>query len=193
MSDMIHAEFHKRRQIATYSKMLIFRSVLAILLNLVFFQLIPSYQWALVSLPAAYLCSMLIDIKLITNLKISLKPDLKSGNARKFVATGVLTGLSLLLVYLLPGIPRFVLERFRNSFDVGIISGYLSLVVFSRIFVQAIVQNSLPVLAAHFDKLNMSAFISVLKKEAMLVIILGALQFVLVPFFSINTKSPLYF
>lgn len=184
-SDMIHAEFHKRKLIITYSKMLIFRSVLAIVFNLLFFRLIPSYQWALVSLPAAYLCSMLIDIKLITNLKVSLKPDLKNPAAKKFAATGILTGLSLLLVYLLPGIPRFILEKFRDSFDVGIISGYLSLVIFSRIFVQAIVQNSLPVLAGYYDSLNINAFLSVLKKEALLVTILGALQFVLVPFSNI--------
>lgn len=181
ISDIIHAEFHKRKKIEVYSKMLMFRSVLAIILNLLMFKFIKSFQVALISLPIAYCCSMFIDFRLLKNLQVKIKPGAYHPLIRKVVATGVLTGLSLLLVYLLPNIPRFILEKYRNSFELGLFSGYLSLVIFSRIFVQSIVQNSLPYLAQHYDEGNYDKFLSKLKKEALIITVLGLAQFLLVP------------
>jgi O-antigen/teichoic acid export membrane protein len=181
ISDIIHAEFHKRKKIEVYSKMLMFRSVLAILLNLIMFRFVKSFQLALISLPIAYCCSMLIDFKLLSNLKVKVKFDTNNPLIKKIVTTGVLTGLSLLLVYLLPNIPRFILEKFRSSFELGLFSGYLSLVVFSRIFVQSVVQNSLPYLAQHYDENNFDKFLSKLKTEALVITGLGLAQFILVP------------
>ncbi|AYL98427.1 lipopolysaccharide biosynthesis protein [Mucilaginibacter celer] len=181
MSDIIHAEFHKRKKIEVYSKMLMFRSVLAILLNLLMFRFVKSFQLALISLPIAYCCSMLIDFKLLSNLKVKIRFDAGNPLIKKIVTTGVLTGLSLLLVYLLPNIPRFVLEKYRNSFELGLFSGYLSLIVFSRIFVQSVVQNSLPYLAQHYDENNFDKFLSKLKIEALVIGGLGLAQFILVP------------
>ncbi|RVU00717.1 hypothetical protein EOD41_12035 [Mucilaginibacter limnophilus] len=181
LSDMIHAEFHKRRQIEVYSKMLIFRSVLAIALNIVLFKFLASYQLALISLPLAYLCSLAIDVRLLKGLNFPICVNFADKRIKKVVATALLTGLSLLLVYMLPGIPRFILEKFRSNFEVGIISGYLALVVFGRIFVQSVVQNSLPRLAAHFDGHNYKGFLAVLKKDALVIGTLGLMQFILVP------------
>jgi O-antigen/teichoic acid export membrane protein len=181
ISDIIHAEFHKRKKIQVYSKMLMFRSALAIVLNLVMFKFIKSFQVALISLPIAYCCSMLVDFKLLANLPVKIKFDPHNPLIKKIVATGILTGLSLLLVYLLPNIPRFILEKFRNGFELGLFSGYLSLIVFSRIFVQSVVQNSLPYLAQHYDENNFEKFLSKLKKEALVITGLGFAQFLLVP------------
>jgi O-antigen/teichoic acid export membrane protein len=181
ISDIIHAEFHKRKKIEVYSKMLMFRSVLAIVLNVVMFKFVKSFQVALISLPIAYCCSMLIDFRLLSNLQVKIKFDHNNPLIKKIVTTGVLTGLSLLLVYLLPNIPRFILQKFRSSFDLGLFSGYLSLIVFSRIFVQSVVQNSLPYMAQHYDENNLDRFLSKLKKEALLITILGFAQFLLVP------------
>ncbi|MEO6150400.1 MAG: lipopolysaccharide biosynthesis protein [Mucilaginibacter sp.] len=181
VSDVIHAEFHKRKRIAVYSKMLMFRSMLAILLNLGMFRFIASFELALISLPLAYFCSMLIDFRLLKGLQIPVKLDIANPLVKKIIGTGVLTGLSLLLVYMLPNIPRFILEKFRSSFELGLFSGYISLVIFTRIFVQSVVQNSLPYLAQHYDDNNLAKFLSKLKKEAGLITVLGLLQFLLVP------------
>jgi O-antigen/teichoic acid export membrane protein len=182
MSDMIHAEFHKRKRIEVYGKMLMFRSVLSITLNFILFSTIKSFQLALISMPLAYLCSMLVDFRLLHGLKMNVTFKTDNKLVKKFIATGILTGLSLLLVYLLPNIPRFILEKYRSSFELGLFSGYLSLIIFTRIFVQSVVQNSLPYLAQYYDEGNYTKFLSVLKKEAMIISGLGLAQFVLIPF-----------
>ncbi|TCC96814.1 lipopolysaccharide biosynthesis protein [Pedobacter psychroterrae] len=191
VSDMIHAEFHKRKKNEVYGKMLIFRSILSILLNVAMFSMVKSYQLALISMPLAYLCSMLIDFRLLKGLKMNISLKVDNSLVKKFLMTGVFTGLSLLLGYMMPNIPRLILDKYRSSFELGLFSGYLSLIIMTRIFVQAVVQNSLPYLAQYYDACNYGKFISTLKKEAVIITGLGLLQFVLVPFS--NLFFPLLF
>lgn len=181
ISDMIHAEFHKRSKNEVYGKLLLLRAILAITLNLLLFNALPSFQIGLVSLPLAYVITLLIDFRLLGNLGINISFDINKPMLKKVAGTGILTGLSLLLLYLLPNIPRFILEKFRNSFELGLYSGYSALVIFSRIFVQSVVQNSLPRLARYYDEDNLSGFLSILKKEGLMVLALGLLQFLLLP------------
>ncbi len=180
-SDIIHAYFHKKQLIQIYCKQLIYRSILAITLNLVFFSFFKSFQLALISLPLAYLIVLLVDFLLIskqTSISFSITWN---ENIKRMVYTGLFSGCSLLLVYMLPGIPRFFLEKVSGKFNLGIFSGYLSLVVFSRIFVQSITQNSLPKLSLDFDTNNFLGFINTIKKETAAILIIGLLQFLIIP------------
>lgn len=182
ISDMIHAEFHKRKKIDVFSKRLITRSVFSIILTLLSFTLIHSFEIALISLPLAYFINLIIDFiylkKEIGTFSISFE---KKEVLKRLMVTGLITGFSLLFVYILPNIPRFMLEKYRNSFELGLFSGYMYLIVFARIFVQAVIQNSLPYLAEHYTKGNMSSFYRIIKKESLIMLGLGLAQFLIIP------------
>ncbi|ASZ12390.1 hypothetical protein KTO58_12680 [Chitinophaga pendula] len=182
ISDIIHAEFQKQKKHFIYGRRLTVRSILSIALAALSFQFIQSFELALLSLPLAYFISLVMDFYYLKKEIGHL--DIFSGNKtllRQMLITGGITGLSLLLVYLLPNIPRFLLEKYAGSHELGLFAGYFYLIIFSRIFIQSIVQNSLPSLAAYLSKGEKGKFMRLVRKELLFVLVLGLMQFILVP------------
>ena len=182
ISDIIHAEFHRRKKIVLYSKRLLVRSFFTVVFAFISFHFIPNFKIAIVSIPLAYLVNLIIDFfflkKEIDTFSFSIQD--KQG-LKTLLLTGILVGVSLLFVYLLPSIPRFILEKFRNSYELGLFSGYMYLIILARIFVQALTQNSLPHLASYFSAGNLTAFKKSVKKEILFLTLIGILQFIILP------------
>lgn len=183
VSDVIHAEFHKRNQIDKFSKRLMTRALFTVVFTLFTFWFIDSFHLAIVSLPAAYLLNLIIDfIFLRREVKHFRLVTLRGPVVKRLLTTGMLTGVSLLFVYLIPSIPRFILEKFRNSYELGLFSGYMYLIVFARLFVQALIQNSLPNLSSYFSTGNLALFKKTVRRDTMMLILIGLLQFLIIPF-----------
>lgn len=182
VSDIFHAEFHRRKQIVTFSKRLLWRSFFTIIFTLITFQFIKRFEVALISIPLAYFINMVFDYILLRkeigafHFTLANKELLK-----KLLVTGIIIGVSLLLVYLLPSIPRFVLEKFRDKTELGLFSGYMYLIIFARLFVQAMTQNSLPHLASYYSNGNMDGFKKHIYKEIGFLTVIGLLQFIIIP------------
>ncbi|MDN3689484.1 lipopolysaccharide biosynthesis protein [Cyclobacterium jeungdonense] len=182
VNDIIYAYYHKKSEIVIYSKSLIRRSIILGIVSFLFFNLFDEFLISLISIPLSYLVVLLVDLYKYPDFNLLKINKAKINSIFSLFNTGIFAGFSLFIIYLIPNFPRIILENYTSTFQLGIFSGYMYIVIISRVLVQSIVQNSIPILSKKFIDKEKTSFLKIVKKELLILFAIGLLQFSILPF-----------
>jgi O-antigen/teichoic acid export membrane protein len=195
LSDVFYGFFQQQEKMAFMAKSMIIKGILSVAVLGVVFYLSSSLPWALGGLLCAWsLVFMFYDwrmgTKLLTTVEGAAQARLMASSITSFkerqcilfriVVLAFPLGIVMGIISLNANIPRYAIEKFLGSRELGIFAALAYATVAVNMFIQALGQAVSPRLARHFADGDVKGFKALLRKMILVNLVIGLAGLLLV-------------
>ncbi len=188
LSDVFYGFFQQHEKMGFMAKSMIIKGVISVVGFGLFFYLSSSLPWALAGLSGAWLLVLIFyDWKMGRHLMLAVEGISRGALSRSLVSSfmerrGILVriivlafplGIATGLLSLDANVPRYVINKYLGTSDLGIFAALAYTTVAVNMFIQALGQAVSPRLARHFAEGDFGAFYGLLKKMVLINFMVG--------------------